>query len=264
MTPPLLELRNATVWRGDTRVFDKLSLTIDAGERISIIGPNGSGKTTLIKLLNRELYPVRATDAWVRVLGRDNWNVWDLRRQIGILSSDLHFKYPGHIKSLDVVISGFHSSVGVHGSLAANVTPDQTRLARKLLKELGVPGDGATRLAALSTGQQRRVLLARALVHAPETLILDEASAGLDLSASFDLLARLQQLKDTNVIHVTHHVNEIPPQTERVIALKDGKVFADGLPVEVLTSARLSALYGVDVAVARVDGYFLPHPPAQE
>ena len=121
MDAPLLDIRNATLWRGDTRVFENLNLRIDVGEQVAILGPNGSGKTTLLKTVTREIYPVRADEAWVRILGSERWNVWELRRRIGLLSNDLQSSYPGHYRALDVVVSGFHSSVGIHGNIAAAV-----------------------------------------------------------------------------------------------------------------------------------------------
>ena len=119
--PLLIEFRNATIWRGSTRVFDSLNLAIAQHERVAILGPNGSGKTTLLKTINRELYPVAAPDCWVRILGRDNWNVWELREHIGVVSHDLHSRYTPTITALEVVISGYFSSIGVHGTLAERV-----------------------------------------------------------------------------------------------------------------------------------------------
>ena len=111
---PLIEIRNATIWRGTTCVFEHLDLEIARHERVAILGPNGSGKTTLLKTINRELYPVVAADSWVKILGRDHWNVWELRKHIGIVSHDLHHRYTPTTTALEVVVSGFHSSIGVH------------------------------------------------------------------------------------------------------------------------------------------------------
>ena len=113
--PRLLDIRNATIWRGTTRVFEGLNLAIEQHERVAILGPNGSGKTTLLRTINRELYPVVKPDSWVRVLGRETWNVWELRRHIGVVSHDLHQRYTPATTALEVVVSGFYSSIGVHG-----------------------------------------------------------------------------------------------------------------------------------------------------
>ena len=263
--PPLIDIRNATIWRGKTRVFEHLSLEIGQHERVAILGPNGSGKTTLLKTINRELYPVVADGSWVRILGRDDWNVWKLRRHIGVVSHDLHSRYTPSTTALEVVVSGFYSSIGVHGMLAGRVTRQQLARADETLELLGIAELRSTALQSMSTGQQRRCLLGRALVHKPATLILDEPTSGLDFAARFDYLRRIRELSRTghNIVIVTHHLNEIPPEVERVIVLKRGAVVADGSKDSVLAAGVLSAAYETPVRVAKVDGYFLAYPATE-
>ena len=251
--PPLIDIHNATIWRGTTRVFDNLSLSIEQHERIAILGPNGSGKTTLLKTINRELYPVVAADSWVRILGSEHWNVWDLRKRIGVVSHDLHNQYTPRTTAIEVVVSGFYSSIGVHGLLAERVSQEQVAKARDILRLLGMDALRTTPLQSMSTGQQRRCLLGRALVHEPDTLILDEPTAGLDFAASFDYLQRIRELAGSghNIVLVTHHLNEIPPEVERVVVLNDGAVIADGEKSTVLTGEFLSSVYGTAIRVTR-------------
>ena len=258
----LLDICDATIYRGNTRVFDSLDLCIEEHESVAILGPNGSGKTTLLKTINRELYPVAREGSWVRILGRDNWNVWELRKHIGVVSHDLHARYTPQTTAIEVVVSGFHSSIGVHGILADRVTADQRAATIAVMHELGVAELRDTMLGSMSTGQQRRCLLARALVHDPRTLILDEPTAGLDFAASFDYLQRVRELseKGRNIVIVTHHLNEIPPEVSRVVLLKDGAVVADGEKSDVLTAERLATVYDVPLRIARVDGYYLAYP----
>jgi len=260
--PPLIEIHNATIWRGTTRVFDDLTLSIQQHERVAILGPNGSGKTTLLKTINRELYPVVADGSWIRILGRENWNVWDLRRHIGVVSHDLQNRYSPATTALEVVVSGFYSSIGVHGTLANLVSREQVQKARETLRILGIASLHGTALRSMSTGQQRRCLLGRALVHEPQTLILDEPTVGLDFAASFDYLDRIRDLSDSghNIVLVTHHLNEIPPEVERVIVLQDGAVVADGEKTAVLNSEFLSSVYETRIRVTELDGYFLAYP----
>jgi iron complex transport system ATP-binding protein len=262
--PYLIEFRNATIWRGSTRVFTELNLAIAQHERVAILGPNGSGKTTLLKTINRELYPVAGADSWVRILGREDWNVWDLRRHIGVVSHDLQQRYAPQTTALEVVVSGFFSSIGVQGSLAERIRPEHRERAFVLLDRLGIGALQTTPLRSMSTGEQRRCLLARALVHEPDTLILDEPTTGLDLAAGFSYLSTLRDLAATghNIVLVTHHLNEIPPDIDRVVILKAGRVAADGEPTAVLTSENLSAIYETPVRVVETDGYFLAYPGA--
>lgn len=260
--PALIDIHNATLYRGSTRVFDDLTLSIDQHEQVAVIGPNGAGKTTLLKVVNREIYPVIKHDSWVRILGKETWNVWELRAQIGIVSDDLHSRYERRTTGLDVVLSGFFSSIGTHGLLANSVDPAQRDNARSIMAELGIPDFAEVPLGQMSTGQQRRCLLARALVHDPATLILDEPTTGLDLAASFDYLARIRRLiaEGRSIVLVTHHLNEIPPDIERVVLLRDGRVVADGAKAAVLNEENLAATYGVPLRLKLVDGYYLPYP----
>ena len=258
----IVEIRNATIWRGTSRVFENLNLLIAQHERVAILGPNGCGKTTLMKTINRELYPVVTPDSWVRILGRDTWNVWELRKHIGVVSHDLHQRYTPDTTALEVVISGFYSSIGVQGTLARRVSEGQRKAAIETLGQLGVGSLQDTPLGAMSTGQQRRCLLARALVHRPDTLILDEPTAGLDFAASFDYLGRLRRLAEAgrNIVIVTHHLNEIPPEVDRVVLLQNGRVAADGPKKAVLNSELLSKVYETRIRVAEIDGYYLAYP----
>jgi iron complex transport system ATP-binding protein len=259
---PLIEIHNATLWRGSTRVFRNLSLTIRQHERVAVLGPNGSGKTTLLKTINRELYPVASDESWIRILGRDRWNVWDLRKHIGLVSEDLQIGFMPNSSVLDAVISGYFSSIGVHHQLRDQIEPAQLLRAKEVVRMLGLEGLSDREYRTLSTGQQRRCLLGRALVHDPDTLILDEPTAGLDMAGSFDFLARLRALARAgrSLVLVTHHLSDIPPEIERVILLKDGAVVADGAKTEVLTRELLSDLYGTDLCLTEIDCHFFAYP----
>lgn len=260
---PLIDIQNATIYRGDTRVFDRLSLRIDQNEPTVILGPNGAGKTTLLKVINRELYPVHRHDSWVRILGRETWNVWELRAKIGIVSHDLQMRYNDTTNGLSVVLSGYLSSIGIHGSLSNRVSATEERHALAVMHELGVGSFAKTPLKKMSTGQQRRCLLARALVHDPHTLILDEPTAGLDLAAGFEYIRLIRNMAAAgkSIVLVTHLLNEIPPNINRVILLRQGEIVADGVKSDVITEDNLRRTYDTDVNIARVDGYFLAYPP---
>ena len=260
--PKLIEIHDATIWRGSTCVFENLTLDIEQHERVAILGPNGSGKTTLLKTINREIYPAAKAGSYIRILGKNRWNVWELRKQIGVVSNDLHQRYTPTTTAIEVVVSGFFSSIGVHGTLAERVTSDQIAAAKGTMAELGIESLRDTPLDRMSSGQQRRCLLARALVHDPVTLVLDEPTSGLDFSASFDYLERIRTLArgGRNIVIVTHHLNEIPPEVDRVILLQSGKVAADGAKAEILTSKMLSAVYETPIRVTEVDGYYLAYP----
>jgi iron complex transport system ATP-binding protein len=260
--PPLIEILDATVWRGSTRVFEHFSLTIAQHERVAVLGPNGAGKTTLLKMIYREVYPVADEGSRVRILGRERWNVWDLREHIGVVSQDLQNAFMPNSTVLDVIVSGFYSSIGVHPQLKGEIGPAQLRRSEAIMLTLGLDALGDREFRTLSTGQQRRCLLGRALVHDPQTLILDEPTAGLDMSGSLDFLARLGDLarRGRSLVLVTHHLQDIPPEIERVVLLKNGAIVADGPKKSVLTGELLSEVYETRLCVTEVAGHYFPYP----
>jgi iron complex transport system ATP-binding protein len=261
---PLIEIHNATIWRGSTCVFRNLSLTIRQHERVAVLGPNGSGKTTLLQVINRELYPVASEGCWVRLLGRERWNVWDLREHIGLVSQDLQFGFLPNSTVLDAILSGFFSSIGVYPQLRTQIEPTQLERAEAVMRALGLETLRDREYRSLSTGQQRRCLLGRALVHEPDTLVLDEPTDGLDMSASFDFMARIRELARSgrSLVLVTHHLNDIPPEIERLVVLKDGKVVADGPKSSTLTGELLSQVYETPLELTEIEGHYFAYPVA--
>ncbi len=261
MADPLIEIHNATVYRGSNRVLDGFSLRIDQGESVAVLGPNGAGKSTVLKLLTRELYPVQDDDSYVRILGKERFRVSDLRAVLGLVSHDLQREYLEFVKGRDVVLSGFAGSVGLHG-VDHEFSDDERQRCDAMMQELGIADLADRPLGRMSTGQQRRCLLARALVNRPNTLVLDEPTSGLDLTAAFSYLNTVRSLmrEGVSVVLVTHHVNEIPPEVERVVLLDQGRVIADGAKDEVISQKSLEALYRVPLRLSTVHGFFVALP----
>jgi len=259
---PLIDIYNATVWRGSTCVLRNFSLRIAQHERVAVLGPNGSGKSTLLKTISRELRPVQDEDSWVRILGSSHWNIWELRKQLGLVSHELQTVYSQHSQALDVVVSGFFSSIGLDDQLRSRTKAVHIRKAEDVMASLGIQSLGKRAFGALSTGQQRRCLLARALVNDPHTLILDEPTAGLDMTGRFEILRHISELakKDVSLVWVTHDLNDIPAEVTRVIVLKNGAVFADGPKSEVLKPELLGQAFDTDLRIAEVEGHFLAYP----
>ncbi len=259
---PLLDIANATVYRGSNRVFDRLSLRIDAGVNVAILGPNGAGKSTLLKLLCRDLHAVYAEDSHVRVLGKERWDVWELRNLIGVISHDLQFTYTGHARGEQIVLSGYYASISTWPH--QTFTPAQRAAADRIMHHLGIAPLRQRVFAAMSTGEQRRFLLARALINDPQTLVLDEPTSGLDLRACFQYLAAIRRLMQDGktVVLVTHHIHEIPPEIEQVVLIKDGAVLEAGPKEALLTEAVLGRLYDTDLTIAHANGYYQAFPAA--
>lgn len=253
---PLLELEDVFVRRGERLALNGLTLTVQAGEHVAILGPNGSGKSTLIKTITRECYPLIRPGARLRILGRQNWNIFELRSHLGVVSNDLMAQCTRDITGRELVLSGFFGSIGVWPH--HRVLPEMEETARAAMARLD-----ALRLAhrwvdELSSGEARRLLIARALIHDPSTLLLDEPTTSLDLPALHEVRGHLRSLAATGVglLLVTHHLDDIIPEVERVVLLREGAVFADGPKAEVLTSECLSELFGVSVEVYERGGFF--------
>ena len=253
---PVIEIQNATVYRGRTRVFDGFSLRINRGENTVILGPNGSGKSTFLRLLSRDIYPVHHAETSIHLFGNERWHVSALRKQMGIVSHDLQYGYTPTVACIEVVLSGLYASIGTW-SHQQYETSDRKR-ATALLESLDIPHLADRPFGTLSTGEQRRVLLARALIHDPSTLILDEPTSGLDIKASYTYLETIRGLirRNKTIILVTHHIHEIPPEIDRVVLLDKGHIYKDGPKNQILTSEHMSQLYGTPLSVIEGSGYY--------
>jgi len=260
---PVLELQNAVLVRGRTRVLDGLSLTIHRGEHTVILGPNGAGKSSLIRLLMLEDRPRAAVSGTppLRIFGRETWDIEDLRRRLGIVTGDLDAGFGlgtsgGRVSGLDAAISGLLGSHGVFSH--HDVTASMREQARTALARVEAPHLSGKPLNEMSAGERRRVLIARALVTRPDALVLDEPTTGLDFVARHRFMGTVRRLaaEGTTIILVTHHVDEIVPEIARVVLLCEGRVAYDGAPSDALTPERLSGVFGAPMTVERSEGYY--------
>lgn len=256
--PALLDFRHVTVFRdsSDSPALDDLSLRIDAGEHVCIFGPNGCGKSTLIKTITRECYPISAPGSSIEILGKVRWDIFQLRNLLGIVSPDLLASCSTDATGRDVVISGFFSSTRIF----PHHQPSAHLLARadRALHRVGVGHLANRPLTQMSSGEAKRTLIARALVHDPQTLLFDEPSNALDIAAQFQLRNTMRDLARSGIgiLLVTHHVAEIIPEIDRLLLLKSGRIVGDGPKHTMLTAPRLSDLFGVPLRVSANDGYY--------
>ncbi len=254
--PLLLDFQHLTVPRGDRLVLRDLTLQIRRGEHVAILGPNGSGKSTLIKAITREIYPVDRPGLRYELLGQADWDLNDLRDNLGIVTLDLlqSLSHEITLRSVTVrelVLSGHFNSVGLwpHQWVSAA----RERHAREILRFLEITHLATRPVSTLSSGEQRRALIGRALVHEPATLILDEPTNSLDPGAVREFRDLLRKLARAgrSLLLVTHHIADVIPEIERVIFIKDGRIIADGPKAKMLTSIRLSRLFGTKLTVVK-------------
>ena len=253
----LLDYENVTVRRGTNVALDRVTFAVRAGEHTAVLGPNGSGKSTLIKTMTRELYPYPSGEPFrLRVMDQDTWSVFDLRAMLGIVTNDLIAACTRDVTGRDTVLSGFFSSVGLWPHHI--VTSAMGRKADEILDLLEIAHLAGRPLNELSSGEARRLVIGRALVHDPRALVLDEPTNSLDVRSTYELRAIVRKIAHagTTIILVTHHLADIIPEIDRVLLLRDGRIVGDGPKRSVLTSTTLSGLFGVPVEVDERGGYF--------
>lgn len=258
-----IDCKNLTVRRGPTTILDGLTCQIKRGQCAAILGPNGCGKTTFTRCLSGTMF---ATQGRLTVLDQTigQTNILAMRKRIGLVNptTDNGFAHvtgavvDAALSTTQAVCTGYFASVGLY----ERPTDEQVEHARQLLRTVGLAHRLDHKLGKLSTGEQRRALVARALVHKPELLILDEPTAGLDLRAREQILATIEQLLGhpdaPAVLMITHHVEELSPQTSQVLLMKDGKFVATGEPDQVINPETLSDVYGCKVYVKKSNGRF--------
>ncbi len=255
-SPSLLDFHNIRVMRGQKIALDDFTLRIGADEHVAILGPNGCGKSTLIKTITRECYPVARPESSMSICGQEMWDVFKLRAGLGIVSNDLMLSCTGDSCGRDVVLSGFFSSTAIYPN--HTVDPQQAALADAALAELKISYLSDRPVCEMSSGEARRVLIARALVHKPRALLFDEPCNSLDLSAQQTVRHTMSALAKagTAIILVTHELADIVPEIQRVVLMSRGRIVADGPKQEILQVERLAALFGVNVQMAQRDGHY--------
>lgn len=263
MTPFAVEAEDLRMVRGETTILDGVSCSIPTGACTAILGPNGCGKTSFTRALTGHMF---LTGGTVRVLGETigQTDIRALRRRIGLVNPTIDLA-GSHVSGAvvdaglcarDAVLTGFFCTVGLYDQ----PTDVQAERADELLAAVGLFDRRNLRFSLLSTGEQRRCLIARALVHLPEFLILDEPTAGLDLSGREHILATiesiLEQPNPPTVLMITHHVEELSARTTLVLLMKQGRFTAAGPPEAVITPESLTQTFDCKVFVSRRNGRF--------
>lgn len=251
---PVVRLRGIRVVRDGRPILDGIDWEVRVGERWAVIGPNGSGKTTLLRVAGMRLLPTAGS---VEVLGESYGcsDVRSVRQRIAFVSGSLLRAFRPTITALEVVMTGRFAALETWWH---SYGEDDRARAQELLEQSGLAGAEDQPFEVLSEGERQRVLLARALMGSPELLLFDEPAAGLDMGARESLVTRLAALvadvSTPPMVLVTHHTEEIPPGTTHAALLRAGRMVAAGAIEEVLSSARVSSCFDIDLTVERADG----------
>ena len=249
----LIDVRNVNVYLRGKRILEGIDWTMKDGENWAAVGNNGAGKTTFLRLVFGELIPEFGGE--VNWFGRRGLCPLEtIRRRLGYVSAEYQSAYDRSASGLDVVLSGFFSSVGLY----ENPGHMQRRTAMEWMDRLDISNLAGKNFRQMSYGEARRVLLARALVHDPDILILDEPCAGLDIPNRERFLKTAEDLgrSGTRLIFVTHRVEELVPSITHVLYLKNGGVFRKGTKRDMMTDSLLSQTLDCEVALTENKGRY--------
>ncbi len=251
-----LQFTDVSIVRDGNTILDKVSWTVDGTERWVILGPNGAGKTTLLQIAAALVHPSKGKAKLLdQTMGKVD--IFDLRSRIGFVSSAMSRRIPGDETVLNVVMTAAYSVTGRWNEHYEDI--DIAR-ARRVLGEWKLGDFVDRRFGGLSDGEQKRVLIARAVMTDPELLLLDEPAASLDLGSREELLGLLsgfaQSSSSPAMVMVTHHVEEIPQGFTNALLLSKGKVVAKGKLADVVTAALLSKTFDIPLELTTSKGRF--------
>ncbi len=260
MRDAFFETAGANVWRGDVLALHNISLSLRLGESVAILGANGAGKSSLLKRMTGELRAEANPGTACRLFGEELWCLEELRHRIGIVMPEEVARFAPEEIAADVVRSAFRGAYGRTGDMRFKASEKES--AARAMAELGVSGLAGRPFGQLSSGEKRRFLIARSLVHRPEVLVLDEPSTALDFGARLEMLDRLRAVARAaaTLALVTHDPGEIIPEIGRVVLLRDGRIFADGEKRDVVNAENLGALYGMELRLSWQNGWAMVRP----
>jgi len=258
---PIVELEHVNVARGQNIVLHDVSFRVEAGEHLAILGPNGCGKSTLLKTATCELYPIARPETRVRIMGRERWDLTQLKRKMGVVSAELPGRQTLSITGFDAILTGFFSSSMLWPNLT--VTEEMRERAEEILRVIDGEKLRTKLVGEMSAGQQRKTMIGRAMAGTAtegdvKMLLLDEPSNALDLAAQRDLREMLRGLAQQGVaiLLITHHIADILPEIDRIVMMREGRIVADGKKSELLTEEKLGGLFGGEIRMTERDGYF--------
>ena len=248
---PVLEIDDATVVRDGREILSSATLSVSAGDRWVILGANGCGKTTMLKVMSLWMHPSRG-DVRVNGASLGTFDIRPVRPRLAYVSASLAGELRLALTALEAVMAAKNGALEVWWH---EYDDDDRARALSCLARMGVERHAARTIGSLSSGEMQRVLLARALMTDPVAILLDEPSARLDLGGREHLVRILDEFSRGNpalpIVLVTHHVDEIPASTTHCALMREGSIVASGPLDTTLTSANLSACFGMDLVVEK-------------
>lgn len=246
----LINLKHIYKKKHGKTIINDLNWQIEAGDNWILYGLNGAGKTTLLNIMNAyESVSQGEIEIFEMVPGKKGYSAENVRQHIGFVSHSLLEKFQDGEKVIDVVLSGIFKSIGLY----KEYSDEHIKEAEKLLNLVGMLSYKDRYLGHLSTGQKQKVMIARALIHQPDVLILDEPASGLDFLAREQLLYLLENLNKTyahlTMIYVTHVIEEIIPLFSKIFLLKEGSCFDKGITKDILTDSMMSKFFNNQIEV---------------
>ena len=247
----IIEFENIDVGYDEKVVLKNINLKIKSGEHFAILGANGSGKSTLMKLIQSQIHPRHTKEFKKEIFGKSIYSIFDLKKELGVITNDLHNyfeKEAGYLTGFEVVLSGFYSSIGVFTH--QDFTKKQIQKAIEVMNFLEIIDLKNKKVSSMSTGQLRKCIVARALIHDPKAFVLDEPTVGLDIKAQINFIKLLQKISlKSTIILVTHHLEEIFPEIKNVALIYNNTIFKIGKKEDILNSENLSTIFDIKIEV---------------
>ncbi len=256
----IIHFEHVNVAYDEQDVLHDINLSIKEGQHTVILGANGSGKSTLLKLFSNDIYP-RFSEASIKeVFGKKVWDIWELKKHLGIITNDLHYQFSERAPDLngfEVTLSGFYSSFHIYEH--QEFSPLHVKKVEEVLDFLEIRHLRDKHISEMSTGELRKCIIARSLVHEPKAMILDEPTVGLDIKAQLNFIEMIRKIAtQRTIILVTHHLEEIFEEISQVVLIKQGCIVAQGEKEALLNDAHLSAIFDLPLHVKCEKGrYFV-------
>lgn len=256
----IIDFENIDVGYDEKIILKDINLKIKDGEHFAILGANGSGKSTLMKLIQSQIHPRHTKEFKKEIFGKSRYSIFELRKELGVITNDLHNyfeKEASYMSGFEVVLSGFYSSIGIFTH--QDFTKNQIEKVKEIMEFLEISNLKDKKVASMSTGELRKCIVARALIHNPKAFVLDEPTVGLDIKAQINFINLLRKIsKKSTIILVTHHLEEIFEEIKNIALIYNNQIFKAGKKEDILTSENLSTIFDTKIVLNKKnERYFI-------